>query len=328
MDSASAAAPPAISVPSLSLTGLPRIPAGVFLAFRRLFAMHTCFQLVLQGRLHRMIEWSTGLREWNALNILVHVGVYAAVVFAAWHVGWRRRYVWSVGFLLLVKVSWILLTFPRTGNHVYWEAFMLFVLTAFPAWEEGKTPEEAGTVDGTAAWLIMLSEYGLLFFSGAQKLFHGFYANGEYFALQYFFPGGHTTVLGEMLRNTAAVVASLLGGGYVPAAVPYPELFTQQALSYPGWVPVLLVSLSWLTVLIEMGLPVLALFPRTRRFAVPGFVVLAAGIALMSAEMDFFFAHISCLLLFFPRIYPRVYVPLIGAHALYAVGAEVLGWHH
>ena len=78
-------------------------------------------------------------------------------------------------------------TFPETANHTYLEFFFLVLLAFFRQRDES----EDQLLLGALRWMAVV----VFFFSGLQKLAHGYYADGIFLAFQLQQPGFATGLL-------------------------------------------------------------------------------------------------------------------------------------
>lgn len=195
--------------------------------------------------------------------------------------------------LLVLHAFVIADTFPQTANHVWLEA-LLFGILAFLDHEE---EAEQGLILGSVRWIVLV----VFFYAGLQKLVHGFYVKAQLLAvymrtekfqavLQYLVPDD------ELARLTA--LDSRVGDG--PYRVESPLLVLVSNASY----------------IVEMGVPCLLLFRKTRTVGLLlalGFLVATEA---MARELFFGALYLNGLLLFVPGDLRRRSLP---AFALFYV---------
>ena len=205
----------------------------------------------------------------------------------------------GLAIYLVLSVTGLLRTLPYTSNHAFLETFLLISLLLWPPHPVPKEAEQSpATVDGTACRLIMFAILTVFFWSGVQKIYHGYYLNGEFFTLLLFVP--------EESAIRALVLASLDGLVATTKLVPLPEIpepnwLRAGAISYPSWAIHLLIVQSHLIVLSEVLFPLLVVFERTRQLGKLLLIPTAIGIAVISWETGFALTNVACVLLFFPR---------------------------
>lgn len=221
-----------------------------------------------------------------------------AAPLALWSAGRRGAFV----LLGLAELTAVGDSFPWTGNHRYFELFLCF----FAASIDGSKAEERALLLRCVRWLVVI----VLFYSGVQKLVHGFYFGGHYLAylvrdetwrpvLGLLLPADEVERLANMPRGIGA-------GPYVPRSLPF-------------------LAVSNAVYLAEIGLALLLLWPPARPFAVVGALLLVATIELAARELFFGLTFTNAVLTF------RTSPPGRGAIATFAalcVGALLvrLGW--
>lgn len=153
------------------------------------------------------------------------------------------------------------------------------------------------------------------FWPGIQKLYHGFYLNGEFFTFILFATKGEAT--GGFFRTVILLLVDLLGQPPLPQLA-QPNWLIPQNFEFPSWVLYFLIAQCWLAVIGEIAIPVLLLFKRTRKAGKVLLLPLALMIALISGETDFALTNFACLLLFFPRqanwAYPAAALVVLIVH--------------
>lgn len=236
----------------------------------RLAAFEQAFVLIVVAEywLRAIPKW--GLLGWH-YDVLLGVATVAGAAILALP---RLR---RPGFALLAAGHLVLLwsEFPSSGNHAYLELYvcLLAVLLRHDDPEEGLLELRA------LRWLAVI----VLFFSGVQKLAHGYWVNGEYLV---FSLGSETyrALLGWTLpADELARVARLRGevgdGPYRVASVPL----------------LVLANGTWLA---EIGLAPALVWRRTRPLALPLALLLLAAIELVAREVFFGLAFASLIGLF------------------------------
>ena len=239
---------------------------------RRLASFEQAFVLVVAAE-----YWLRAIPKWGQLgthyDVLLAVATVACVAVVA---GCARR----VAFLALAVAHLVLLwsEFPASGNHAYLELYvcLLAALLRPDDAEEGKLELRA------LRWLAVI----VLFYSGVQKLAHGYWVNGEYLA---FALGSDTyrALLGWLLPDAElARLARLRGevgdGPYRIASVP-------------------LLVLSNATWAAEIVLAPCLVWRRTRVAAMTLALLLLLGIEVVAREVFFGLVFASTLLLFARR---------------------------
>jgi hypothetical protein len=266
------------------------VPSELRVAFQRFFAIK------LFGGIH--LAWSWHTPHGLAVQLLGAVGSLAMCFRRTAQLG---IFIWfNLIGLQLVR------TWPYTLNHFILEELVLLVLLAFPvrfAVERGREPVQ----ELQLLWVTLLSVW---FFAGVQKIGHGHYLTGESMALPLL---AGEDCLGRGLRMGLSLVHSLLGPASLVSGVD------------PGAAPLDLVAriycvgLSWLVIVGEVGLPLLALVPRTRRVATVGLCVAQCSVGLLSGEVDFAILGLGLIGLGSARQIPARYALLSCAAVLYAL---------
>lgn len=214
------------------------------------------------------------LGHWSASTwIELAFAPLVLLFFAA--TGRRRPAAGAVFAILLFR---LISTFPEGANHAYMLALIFGLFTLFDI----RDPVERAWLIGTCKWILLV----VLFYSGLQKLLHGYYANGEFFAyaivehdhFRKFF--GLLLPTGEMERLTALELQRGQG--------PF------RLHSTPG------VLLSRAAYTSEMVLPFFLLYDRTRTLAVAATILMIAAIQAAAREFSFGLQFVNLTLLFAP----------------------------
>ncbi len=192
--------------------------------------------------------------------------------------------------------------FPAAGNHAYLEV----MLCALGAFLDPRDDHDRTLYVAAARWLGVV----ILFSSGLQKLVHGYYFRAEYFGFSLWI---------ESFRTVFRLVLP---------ATEYQRLtaFTGQPGDGPYFVASpLVVAMSNLTWIAEMGLAPALLWRRTRPFAVAAAIVLIIAIELAAREVFFGLLYLNLILMFLET---RVHAKLVAPAAVF-LGYLVLvrlGW--
>ncbi len=229
-----------------------------------------------------------------------------------------RRLQWvglAICFAVRLVESWQ--QFPYTGNHPLLETATLGILLLWPPRVvSGPTGSgSAGQVDGTACRFLMFAILSVYFWSGIQKLFHGYYGNGEFFALFLFVSEGSR--ISEFFLAVFAGMASWFGEP-APGLLSEPDWLRPATFVYPGWAIGFLIAQCWLTLVTEIVFPWLVVVRRTRELGLLLLLPTATVIAVVSGETGFALTNAACLLLFFPKqarwSYPLAYLFILVIH--------------
>ncbi|MEX1366637.1 MAG: hypothetical protein AB1Z98_26160 [Nannocystaceae bacterium] len=184
-------------------------------------------------------------------------------------VGIARGRAWGSAALLCAFALRVVLTFPHTLNHAWFELLVALVL-----WRAATRPDPGTTAH--AHRVLVLALLSVFFYSGVQKIAHGQFTTGEYLLRALVLESGGMT---DALRGLLAPWGPLPSGHANELLLRPVELHVAPALV----VGLRLLSIG--TIVAEIGLPVLvALGVKGSRWA-----LLAAqiGIGLVSSEIDF-----------------------------------------
>lgn len=239
---------------------------------RRLHAFEQAFVLVVAGE-----YWLRAIPKWGQLG--AHYDVLlaiASVACVAVLLGRARR----LAFLGLAAGHLVLLwsEFPASGNHAYLELYVCLLAALLRPDDPGEAQLELRAL----RWLAVI----VLFFSGVQKLAHGYWLDGQYLA---FALGSETyrAMLGWLLPDAELARLARLRGeiGDGPYHVASPALLV---LSNATWIAeiVLAPALVWV---------------RTRAAAMVAALLLLLGIELVAREVFFGLVFASMILLFARR---------------------------
>jgi hypothetical protein len=174
----------------------------------------------------------------------------------------------------------IFYSWPFSINHQILEFVIIILMCLMPA----HNYENSSFSCSSMIKILMLSVW---FFSGLHKLFDGYYWNAEFFALEAL---SGTTTLGYCLNKILASYALLAT-----------TCCTQGVVHLTRLQVGLLLSLSWLTIAVEIFLPLSLLFPKLRALGIGGLFIFQGLVAYFSGEIDFAFSAFAILLLFIPR---------------------------
>jgi hypothetical protein len=235
----------------------------------KIYAYQTIFLVLLVSE-----NWSVALlywEEWGAAHKLV-VYVSSALALASLRIRWRKNVFIGLAFLQLF-MHWE--SFPLTGNHKYLQTIICGLLAIL----DPESDDEAQLFHRAACWLLFL----VLFYSGLQKLVHGYYFEGQFLAFSLWrrtFLPFHQFM---QVILPAEEFTRLASYGRAPGAGPY-------LVSNPVF---LFVSNS--VYIGEIGLALMLLVRRTRRFAIVGIFGLVFAIEAVARELYFgqlFFATV------------------------------------
>ena len=231
--------------------------------------------------------WARALPKWQGLAAsfrlsLPFVTLVAAGAFTRWHRG-------AFAMLALMHARLVWSELPVTGNHAYLEVYLCALL----AFLDGDSAEEAALLRSSVLWLAVI----VFFYSGVQKLVHGYYFDGS--MLTY-----------SMSTNSFRPIVGLLIG---PDELARISRFTGQ----PGDGPYASSSLPLIVAangvwLAELILPVFLLMRRTRTVAIAGSLALITGIELAARELFFGLVFTNALILSAPVLWQRTALGLVA----------------
>ena len=218
-------------------------------------------------------------RGWTLESTLLPVLVSVVALTGLQH-GRRRA---ALLGLLAIQLYRTIASFPLTANHVFLQLFLLIMIVSCDFGEE----EEQGLFLRSARWLFII----VFIYSGVQKLVHGYYFQGEFFAYHL---GRESFALGlapfmspEELQRFTVEFTGRVGDG--------PYRFESLAM----------VALSNLAYVAEIAIPPLWLMRRTRYFGVLAAAGFLAITGLMAREFHFGLLFANGLLLFLPSDFNR-----------------------
>lgn len=261
-----------------------------FLWFRRAF----CLKLFFFAALVEM--------EWTAIEL----ALIALLFVAAWNGGARTLYWPGILTLFLYRLWQVILIFPYTLNHAFYECVALLILMMFPA--PAPRSQSLLPVSGLAPHLLQATIVLVWFYAGLQKVVHGYYLNGEMMAMYGMFAGGKMTPFFMEVIHRIEWLSSASSGN-LPLACP--ESVDQVVFEIPIWVKAVFISVSWVIVISELLFPPLTLLRRMRKMAIAAMIALQVIIGICTLELSFSLTSIACLLLFFPAAARRNFVILI-----------------
>lgn len=245
--------------------------------------------------------WSHALAGSTTLASPAGVGVALATLAAPLALFPATRMLAFAG-LAVAEVAAISESFPWTGNHRYFELF----LCLFAAVLDLRVPEERRVFLRAVQWLTVV----VLFYSGLQKLAHGFYVGGHYLAYM-LHEETYRPVLGlllpaDELARLSALPRAVGSGPYVVEST---------------W----FITASNLVWIAEMSLPVLLVWPATRRLGVVGTFVLLLAIEAAARELFFGLLFAGATLTFWPTPVLRRLAPVFLFACAFALLVRA-GW--
>lgn len=200
-------------------------------------------------------------------GIHLPINIRTAVIFLVIMVaGLPRFYTMGLWIILAFSFNEFWHSFPFSINHSYLEFGIILLMCLTKNGDE-------------MIKFVMLSVW---FFSGLHKLFDGYYLNGEFFALEAIF---NNTTLGHHLNQVLNVFGSSIG-----------------VFEFTKWQIGILLTLSWLTIALEILLPLFLLSNKLRPIGIMGLFIFQSFIAYFSGEIDFAFTAFAILFLFIPRL--------------------------
>jgi hypothetical protein len=226
----------------------------------------------------RFGETSTGYRAQMAIASLCCI--------LAIHVPWRR-----VAFGLLAASLTVLAweSFPATGNHVYLEVVLCMLASTLRV----DDAREQATYQSAVRWLVIV----VLFWSGLQKLAHGYWVHGEYVVFSLSRPTFEPVL--ALLANPDELtrIATLRGevgdGPYLASS----------------WPLLAASNLVWTT---ELLLGPLLLWPRTRYYAAIAALALIALVEIGAREAIFGLVFANATLLYLSATLHRSAIVVAG----------------
>lgn len=237
--------------------------------------------------------WARALPKWTQLSPLYTAALaIATLACVATRVSALARRAFAV--LAATQLTVIVAEFPATGNHAYLELYFLLLLALL-------RPDDAAErrlLMRALRWLVCL----VLFTSGLQKVVHGYYFRGQYLTYSLW------------IETFRPVLALLLSAGEYARLTSFRSEVGAGPYLTSSPLLLLVANAVWIA---ELGLPLLLLWPRTRRVAVAATLALLAGIEVAAREMFFGLVFTNGVLLFLPRPLGRWYVPAVAA---------LLGW--
>ena len=194
----------------------------------------------------------------------------------------RRRRAALLG-LMVIQLYRVIASFPMTANHVFLQLFLLIMVVSCDFEKE----EEQDLFLQSARWLFVI----VFFYAGVQKLVHGYYFQGEFFAYHL---GRESFALGlqpfmspgELERFTVEFTGRVGDGPY---------RFDSLAM----------VALSNAAYVAEIAIPLLWLTRRTRFLGVLAAVGFLVVTEFMAREFHFGLLFANGLLLFLPSDFNR-----------------------
>jgi hypothetical protein len=248
-----------------------------FLAFERIFILILATEY-----------WTRAAALWSGLDPASSAYVALAGVFCA--LAWNRT-TRRAGFAGLAALQLLVLyrDFPQAGNHAYLELIVCSLLAVLDPSLEG----ERQLLVRAVRWIVCV----VLFWSGVQKLVHGYYFHGEQLAhslqIESFRPVLALLLPADELARLSAYTGAVGDGPYTVAS------------------PLFVLS-SNAVYIAEIGLAALLLLPGTRAAATIGALLFLAAVEFAAREVFFGLLFADALLMFRDGgVHPR----LVGVFA-------------
>ncbi len=257
---------------------LDKSDGSLLRAFEIILLMHVTARL-----------WIWAMRPYAGAGASKYVVAVAAtgLALAALRPVFERLALTAIALILLGK---IVATFPETSNH----SLLELLGVALFAFLDRQCVEEGELLLRACRWMVLI----VLFWSGLQKVLYGTYFHAEFLGAFIAFKPSFAQAFGAVLP--AAELARLQSLAARAGAGPF-------AVN-----SMLLVVLSNAVYLVEIGLPVLLLWTRTRAAALLAAILFTA--ALQAAAREIFFAalFVNLLLLFARRAVNRRLLPIFA----------------
>jgi len=233
--------------------------------------------------------WIWAMRPYAAAGASKYIVAVAAtgLALSALRPAFERPALTAIALILLGK---IVATFPETSNH----SLLEFLAVALFAFLDRRSVEEGELLLRACRWMVLI----VLFWSGLQKVLYGTYFHAQFLGAFIAFKSSFAQAFGAILpvAELARLQSLPIRAGAGPFAVN----------SLP------LVMLSNAVYLVEMVLPALLLWTRTRAAAVLAAILFTAVLQTAAREIFFGALFLNLLLLFARRGVNRRLLPLFA----------------
>ena len=218
--------------------------------------------------------WVKALNAWDELVAAELVALTVATVLAAAvvHGRWRRI---ALGSFAVLQAWYVIAHFPHTGNHRYLEMVVAFLL----AFLDDEDELERQLALRSLRWIVVT----VLFYSGLQKLVHGYWFRGQFLAYsawrEHFRAALETVLPGAELERLSSYTAAVGDGPYLVSTP------TLAVISNAVWI-------------LEIALAVLLIPRTTRKFAWIAACTFVLATEIVARELMFGVEFIAALSLF------------------------------
>ncbi len=246
----------------------------------RLFGLFLSLKIAMPFAFVDGIHWSLNART---------VAIFSLLVVAA-----LPRFYHSALWVILglsFYESWR--SWPFTINHGGLEFGILLLMCLIPK-------DDSKSFGISCADMIKLLMLSVWFYSGVHKLLDGYYLNAEFFALEVL---SNETTLGQHLHY----ILGFFGFGTNAEAL---ACCTEGVFEFSKGQIGILLALSWLTIIVEIVLPLSLLSPKLRPLGIVSLFIFQSFVSYFSGEIDFAFTAFAVLFLFVPRLAPFTYPSL------------------
>ncbi len=220
--------------------------------------------------------------------------------------------IWALLGISLLITYRIVSNLPYTINHRVFESLVIWMITIRAFARQGNPSSVLrARLDRETFGFLIFAFLSVYFYSGIQKLVHGYYLNGEFFALYLALDPGE---IGSILRWTSQTI----GTTAKVVDFPFHSPFHSQDYELGPTLPFLLPFLGTSVILLECLVPFLAwLRPKAGVYCLLCLQLLIAG---ASGEWDFGLTGLGIIFLLLPRSPNwKLYALLLGIHTFNAI---------
>jgi hypothetical protein len=238
-------------------------------------------------------HWTRSLALWESLETgsIVLLAAVSLFCFLAW-----LRTTRGLGFAALTVVQLLVLhrDFPQVGNHAYFELLFCLLFALLDPY----VGDERRLLVRAVRWALC----AVLFWSGVQKLVHGYYFHGELLAhalsIESFRPVLSLLLSASEMARLSAFTGAVGDGSYRVASLPF-------------------VAVSNLVYIAEIALAGLLVAQGTRVLAVAGALVFLVVVEAAARELFFGLLFANAVLLFLDS---GIHARLVPVFALASLG--------
>lgn len=225
----------------------------------------------------------------DSLKFIELFGGAAGPLFFAWMTGWtvlvtvRRTFRIGMMGLFVAKIGPTIAALPMTSNHAFIETLLvgLVLLQSSPSGTDPRVCTRRAADLRETVLFVLMAAYAM---AGVQKLGQGYWRDGEFIAFELLYGTGGFAHSLQVTFAWIAEIGRLDPVRFDPAGL---DALAGHTMVLPEWAVPVILGLSWSFLAVEILVPLLVLWPRTRRYGLVLVVFVQIGIGMFAWETEF-----------------------------------------